>query len=109
MLRSLATRHTAAVRNVASSSRLAAAAPAATSAFSTSSRAALASPAPEKAPKKMVKLTIDGKEVEVEQGTALIQACEIAGAQIPRFCYHERLLIAGEYAGHTFAAYTRRS
>lgn len=43
----------------------------------------------------MIKLTINGKEVEVEQGTALIQACEKAGAQIPRFCYHERLLVAG--------------
>lgn len=43
----------------------------------------------------MVKLTINGKEIEVEQGTALIQACEKAGAQIPRFCYHERLMVAG--------------
>ncbi|KAK0526771.1 ndufs1 NADH-ubiquinone oxidoreductase subunit [Tilletia horrida] len=45
-------------------------------------------PAPEKPPAE-VTLTIDGK------GTALIQACEKAGAQIPRFCYHDRLLIAG--------------
>ena len=55
--------------------------PSSAAAFSTSLRASLAQPAPEK---KMVKLTIDGKEVEVEQGTALIQACEQAGAQIPR-------------------------
>lgn len=48
-----------------------------------------ASPAPE--PPKMVKLTINGQEVEVEQGTAIIQACEKVGAQIPRFCYHERV------------------
>ena len=43
----------------------------------------------------MVKLTIDGKEVEAEAGSVLIQACENAGAEIPRFCYHERLAIAG--------------
>lgn len=48
-----------------------------------------ASPAPE--PPKMVKLSINGKDVEVEQGTAIIQACEKAGVQIPRFCYHERV------------------
>lgn len=46
-------------------------------------------------PPKMVKLTIDGKEVEVPQGTNLLQACEKAGAQVPRFCYHERLQVAG--------------
>jgi NADH-quinone oxidoreductase subunit G len=43
----------------------------------------------------MPKLTIDGNEIEVENGTTLIQACEMAGAEIPRFCYHERLSIAG--------------
>ncbi|WVQ71394.1 NADH dehydrogenase (quinone), G subunit [Cryptococcus sp. DSM 104548] len=42
-----------------------------------------------------VTLTIDGKEVTVPQGTALIQACEQAGATVPRFCYHDRLAIAG--------------
>ncbi|OCF35366.1 NADH dehydrogenase (quinone), G subunit [Kwoniella heveanensis BCC8398] len=42
-----------------------------------------------------VTLTIDGKEVTVPQGTALIQACEQAGAAVPRFCYHDRLAIAG--------------
>ena len=42
-------------------------------------------------PPKMIKLFVNGNEVEVEQGTALIQACEKAGAQIPRFCYHERV------------------
>ena len=31
----------------------------------------------------------------VPQGTALIQACEAAGATVPRFCYHDRLAIAG--------------
>ncbi len=43
----------------------------------------------------MPKLTIDGTLVEVEEGLTLIQACEIAGVQIPRFCYHEKLKIAG--------------
>ena len=43
----------------------------------------------------MPKLNIDGREYEVEKGTTLIQACEQAGVEIPRFCYHERLSIAG--------------
>ncbi len=40
-------------------------------------------------------LVIDGKAIEVEDGITLIQACEQAGVEIPRFCYHERLSIAG--------------
>src|ERR1700724_1046551 len=43
----------------------------------------------------MSKLIVDGKEVEVPPEYTLLQACEAAGAQIPRFCYHERLSIAG--------------
>lgn len=43
----------------------------------------------------MPKLTIDGVEVEVENGATVLQACEEAGASVPRFCYHERLSIAG--------------
>ena len=43
----------------------------------------------------MPKLTIDGQEIEVEAGTVLIQAAERLGIEIPRFCYHERLAIAG--------------
>ena len=43
----------------------------------------------------MPTLTIDGIEVEVEQGTTVLQAAEQAGVEIPRFCYHERLSIAG--------------
>ena len=42
-----------------------------------------------------VKLTVDGVEVEVTPGTTILQACEEAGAEIPRFCYHERLSVAG--------------
>jgi NADH-quinone oxidoreductase subunit G len=40
-------------------------------------------------------IIIDGKLIEVEPGTTILQACEMAGAEIPRFCYHERLSIAG--------------
>ena len=43
----------------------------------------------------MPKLTVDGVEVEVPAGATVLQACEAAGAEIPRFCYHERLSIAG--------------
>jgi len=43
----------------------------------------------------MTKLLIDGKEIEVPAEYTLLQACEAAGAEIPRFCYHERLSIAG--------------
>ena len=43
----------------------------------------------------MPKLKIDGVEIEVESGLTLLQACEQAGAEVPRFCYHERLSIAG--------------
>ncbi len=41
------------------------------------------------------KVIIDGTEVEVDGAMTLIQACEEAGIEIPRFCYHERLSIAG--------------
>ncbi len=40
-------------------------------------------------------LIIDGQTIEVEDGITLLQACELAGVEIPRFCYHERLSIAG--------------
>ena len=43
----------------------------------------------------MAKLTIDGVEIEVEDGISVLQACEEAGKEIPRFCYHERLSVAG--------------
>jgi NADH-quinone oxidoreductase subunit G len=43
----------------------------------------------------MPKLIIDGKEIEVPAEFTLLQACEQAGAEIPRFCFHERLSIAG--------------
>ena len=41
------------------------------------------------------KIIIDDNEVEVDGAMTLIQACEEAGVEIPRFCYHERLTIAG--------------
>ena len=43
----------------------------------------------------MPKIIINNKEVEFENGMTVLQACELAGAEIPRFCYHERLSIAG--------------
>jgi NADH-quinone oxidoreductase subunit G len=43
----------------------------------------------------MTKLIVDGREIDVPPEYTLLQACEAAGAEIPRFCYHERLSIAG--------------
>ena len=43
----------------------------------------------------MPKLKVDGVEIEVPNGATVLQACELAGKEIPRFCYHERLSIAG--------------
>ncbi len=43
----------------------------------------------------MPKLKVDGVEIEVPAGATVLQACELAGKEIPRFCYHERLAIAG--------------
>jgi NADH-quinone oxidoreductase subunit G len=43
----------------------------------------------------MPKVKVDGIEIEVPQGATVLQACELAGKEIPRFCYHERLSIAG--------------
>ena len=43
----------------------------------------------------MPKLTIDGVEIEVDPGVTILQAAEQAGSEVPRFCYHDRLSIAG--------------
>ncbi|WP_375326756.1 NADH-quinone oxidoreductase subunit NuoG [Candidatus Tisiphia endosymbiont of Nemotelus uliginosus] len=43
----------------------------------------------------MIKLSIDNTEVEVEEGTTILQACTKLGIEIPHFCYHKRLKIAG--------------
>ena len=43
----------------------------------------------------MPKVIVDGIEVEVPEGSTVLQACEAAGKEIPRFCYHDRLSIAG--------------
>jgi NADH-quinone oxidoreductase subunit G len=43
----------------------------------------------------MPRLKVDGVEIEVPAGATVLQACELAGKEIPRFCYHERLAIAG--------------
>src|SRR5213076_585891 len=52
-----------------------------------------AAPPSEIAP--MPKVTIDGQEIEVAPGTTILQACQQAGVEVPHFCYHERLMIAG--------------
>jgi NADH-quinone oxidoreductase subunit G len=43
----------------------------------------------------MAKIKVDGKEIEVPDHYTLLQAAETAGAEVPRFCFHERLSIAG--------------
>src|SRR5512133_2503451 len=43
----------------------------------------------------MPTIKINGNEMEVPAGITVLQACELAGIEIPRFCYHERLSIAG--------------
>ena len=43
----------------------------------------------------MPKNFIDDKSIEVDDGITVIQACEQSGIEIPRFCYHEKLSIAG--------------
>ena len=43
----------------------------------------------------MSRIIIDGKEIDVPAEYTLLQACEAVGAEMPRFCYHERLSIAG--------------
>src|SRR5260221_11020039 len=45
--------------------------------------------------KRMPKLTIDGQEIEVPPGTTVLQACQRLGVEVPHFCFHERLAIAG--------------
>jgi len=44
---------------------------------------------------KMPKIIINGTEIEFEKGMTVLQACELADVEIPRFCYHEKLSIAG--------------
>ena len=43
----------------------------------------------------MPKITVNNKEIDFEEGMTVLQACELAEAEIPRFCYHEKLSIAG--------------
>ncbi|KAI5957274.1 NdufS1 [Candida jiufengensis] len=42
-----------------------------------------------------VEVTVDGRKVNIEAGSSIIQAAELAGVQIPRYCYHEKLAVAG--------------
>lgn len=57
------------------------------------SAAAVPSPPPPKP--TTTKVFVDDKEIEVPNGSSVLQACEISGVDIPRFCYHERLSVAG--------------
>ena len=43
----------------------------------------------------MIKVKVNDKIIEVPEGATVMQACEVAGEEIPRFCYHEKLSIAG--------------
>ena len=43
----------------------------------------------------MAKVTVDGIQIEVPNGSSVLQACEAVGVEIPRFCYHDRLSVAG--------------
>ena len=43
----------------------------------------------------MPKLKVNDIEIEIDEGLTVLQACEKAGVEIPRFCYHEKLSIAG--------------
>ena len=43
----------------------------------------------------MTKVKVNNNEIEVDEGFTVLQACEQAGVEIPRFCYHEKLSIAG--------------
>ncbi len=57
--------------------------------FQSANRRLLSTVAPE------ISLFVDGKPISVPPGSTVIQACEKAGADVPRFCYHERLAVAG--------------
>ena len=43
----------------------------------------------------MLKLKVNNIDIEIEEGLTVLQACEQSGVEIPRFCYHEKLSIAG--------------
>jgi len=43
----------------------------------------------------MPKLTVNGIAVEAPAGTTVLQACQLAGVEVPHFCFHQRLAIAG--------------
>ena len=43
----------------------------------------------------MIEVIVDGNPVQIESGSSILQACESVGINIPRFCFHERLSVAG--------------
>lgn len=59
------------------------------------SRHAYSTAAGAKEPPKKVEVFVDDKPVLVDPGTTVLQACAMVGVEIPRFCYHDRLSIAG--------------
>jgi NADH dehydrogenase (ubiquinone) Fe-S protein 1 len=46
-------------------------------------------------PEDAIEVFVDGYPVKIPKGMTVLQACEVAGVDIPRFCYHSRLSIAG--------------
>ncbi|KAM9347416.1 NADH-ubiquinone oxidoreductase 75 kDa subunit, mitochondrial-like [Symphorus nematophorus] len=64
-------------------------------AASATNNARTAATATAAAASNLLEVFVDGKPVMVEPGTTVLQACEKVGMQIPRFCYHERLSVAG--------------
>ena len=44
---------------------------------------------------QMIEVIVDGNPVQIESGSSILQACESVGINIPRFCFHERLSVAG--------------
>jgi ferredoxin len=46
-------------------------------------------------PEDMIEVSVDGEPINIVKGMTVLQACEVAGIDIPRFCYHPRLSIAG--------------
>lgn len=63
--------------------------------INTAAAAATISRSYSSAPQELVEVFVNGKPVHVAPGSTALQACELAGVQIPRFCYHERLSVAG--------------
>nr|CAH8822808.1 unnamed protein product [Trichobilharzia regenti] len=66
-----------------------------TTSSTTTSKSSTPPPPPSPPTSQQIEVLVDGKPVLCEPGMTILQACALAGVQIPRFCYHERLSIAG--------------